>query len=88
MTERSWTMSSAFLEALADAGISYIFANLGSDHPGIIEASPRPRPTAVRTSCPHEKVTLSAAHAYAMVTGEPQAVVIHVDSAPRTSAAW
>ena len=30
--------------------------------------------------CPHETVALSAAHAYAMVTGEPQAVVVHVDS--------
>ncbi len=29
--------------------------------------------------CPHETVALSAAHAYAMVTGEPQAVVVHVD---------
>ena len=30
--------------------------------------------------CPHETVALSAAHAYAMVTGEPQAVIVHVDS--------
>jgi acetolactate synthase I/II/III large subunit len=29
--------------------------------------------------CPHETVALSAAHAYAMVTGEPQAVIVHVD---------
>ena len=38
MTERYYTTSTAFLEALAEAGISYIFANLGSDHPGLIEA--------------------------------------------------
>ena len=30
--------------------------------------------------CPHEGVALSAAHAYAMVTGEPQAVIVHVDA--------
>jgi acetolactate synthase I/II/III large subunit len=30
--------------------------------------------------CPHETVALSAAHAYAMVTGEPQAVIVHVDA--------
>jgi acetolactate synthase-1/2/3 large subunit len=29
--------------------------------------------------CPHETVALAAAHAYAMVTGEPQAVIVHVD---------
>jgi acetolactate synthase I/II/III large subunit len=33
-----YTTSTAFLEALAEAGVRYIFANLGSDHPGIIEA--------------------------------------------------
>lgn len=32
------TGSSEFLDAIAAAGISYIFANLGSDHAGIIEA--------------------------------------------------
>jgi hypothetical protein len=34
----SYTTSTAFLEALVEAGVRYIFANLGSDHPGLIEA--------------------------------------------------
>ena len=38
MTERYYTTSTAFLEALAEAGVKYVFANLGSDHPGLIEA--------------------------------------------------
>ena len=33
-----YTTSTAFLEALTEAGVSYIFANLGSDHPAILEA--------------------------------------------------
>ena len=33
-----YTTSTAFLEALAEAGVRYIFGNLGSDHPGLIEA--------------------------------------------------
>ena len=33
-----YTASTAFLEALQEAGVSYIFANLGSDHPAIIES--------------------------------------------------
>ena len=30
--------------------------------------------------CPHETVALSAAHAYASVTRQPQAVFVHVDA--------
>jgi hypothetical protein len=33
-----YTTSTAFLEALREAGIRYAFANLGSDHTGFIEA--------------------------------------------------
>jgi hypothetical protein len=33
-----YTASTAWLEALNDAGIAFIFANPGSDHPGIIDA--------------------------------------------------
>jgi acetolactate synthase I/II/III large subunit len=86
LSERHYTTSTAFLEALAEAGIRYIFANLGSDHPGIIEALAQAKADGRDGEfprliiCPHETVALSAAHAYAMVTGEPQAVVVHVDS--------
>ena len=38
MAAGSYTTSTAFLEALVEAGVRYIFANLGSDHPGLIEA--------------------------------------------------
>ena len=41
MTERYYTTSTAFLEAFAEAGVKYVFANLGSDHPGLIEAVAR-----------------------------------------------
>jgi acetolactate synthase I/II/III large subunit len=81
-----YTASTAFLEALAEAGVSYVFANLGSDHPGIIEAFAQARADGRAHAlpelivCPHEVVAISAAHAYAMVTGEAQAVLVHVDS--------
>jgi acetolactate synthase I/II/III large subunit len=86
VTERYYTTSTAFLEALAEAGVKYVFANLGSDHPGLIEALAQAKAEGRADEfpqvivCPHETVALSAAHAYAMVTGEPQAVVVHVDS--------
>ena len=85
MAAGSYTTSTALLEALAEAGVRYIFANLGSDHPGLIEAFARARAEGREEDfprlvvCPHETVALSAAHAYAMVTGEPQAVIVHVD---------
>jgi acetolactate synthase-1/2/3 large subunit len=86
MAGRYYTTSTAFLEALAEAGVTYIFANLGSDHPGLIEALAQARAAGRADTlpkvivCPHETVAVSAAHAYAMITGEPQAVVVHVDA--------
>ncbi|MFD1706244.1 thiamine pyrophosphate-requiring protein [Siminovitchia sediminis] len=78
-----YTTGTAFLEALQEAGVKYIFANLGSDHPSIIESLARAKqenkelPTVI--TCPHEFVALSAAHGYAQATGEPQAVLVHVE---------
>jgi acetolactate synthase-1/2/3 large subunit len=86
MGDRYYSTSTAFLEALAEAGIRYMFANLGSDHPGLIEALAQARAEGCGGElpelivCPHETVALSAAHAYAAVSGEPQAVLVHVDS--------
>ena len=84
--DAGYTTSTAFLEALAEAGVRYIFANLGSDHPGLIEALARARAEGREDRfprlvvCPHETVALSAAHAYAGVSRQPQAVLVHVDA--------
>jgi acetolactate synthase-1/2/3 large subunit len=86
VTDRKYTTSTAFLEALHEGGVRYLFANLGSDHPALIEALARARADGSRAGmpelivCPHETVAFSAAHAYALVTREPQAVLVHVDS--------
>ncbi|MGH3517820.1 MAG: thiamine pyrophosphate-requiring protein, partial [Haloechinothrix sp.] len=85
MSERWYTTSTAFLEALREVGVDYVFANLGSDHPGIVEAYARARSegTAARFPeliiCPHESVAFSAAQGYAQVTGQAQAVIVHVE---------
>jgi acetolactate synthase-1/2/3 large subunit len=77
------TASAAMLEALQEAGVSYIFANFGSDHPALIEAIAEARslgrsiPAVV--TCPHEMVAMTCAHGYAQLTGRAQAVVVHVD---------
>ncbi|WP_102349688.1 thiamine pyrophosphate-requiring protein [Bacillus sp. Marseille-P3661] len=79
----NYTTSTAFLEALQEAGVSYIFANLGSDHPAMIEALALAKKQNKKfpevITCPHEMVALTAASSYAQMTGEPQAVVVHVE---------
>lgn len=78
-----YTASTALLDALQAAGIEYIFANFGSDHPGIVEALAQARslgrsvPKVI--TCPNEMVAMSAAHGYAQATGRPQAVFVHVE---------
>lgn len=78
-----YTASTAFLEALHECGISLLYCNFGSDHPGLIEAlaearaTGRPVPRVI--TCPNEMVALSAAHGSALITGQAQAVVVHVE---------
>ena len=78
-----FTASAAMLEALQEAGVSYIFANFGSDHPALIEAIAEARslgrPIPAIITCPHEMVAMTCAHGYAQLTGRAQAVVVHVD---------
>lgn len=73
----------ALLEALQEAGVSYLFSNLGSDHPAIIEALAKAKaenkelPQVIIS--PHEYVALSAAHGVYLQNGEAQGVFIHTD---------
>ena len=78
-----YSASTALLEALGEAGVSYIFANFGSDHPALVEAIAEAHAhgrkiPAVITS-PYEMVAMTCAQGYAQVTGQAQAVVVHVD---------
>ena len=85
MTDSRYTTSTALLEALREAGVRYAFANLGSDHTGFLEAYALASRLGTLDALPelilspHESVALSAAHGYAQVSGEAQAVLVHVD---------
>ncbi len=79
-------MSSAaeiFLRQLGASGVEYFFANGGTDFPPIVEAFSRlegsntrlPRPMTV----PHENAAVAMAHGVTMITGQPQAVMVHVN---------
>ncbi|MCL6625801.1 thiamine pyrophosphate-requiring protein [Alicyclobacillus shizuokensis] len=77
------TASDKMMTTLTELGVDCIFANLGSDHPAIIESWAKLRAQGQAMPrviiCPHEMVALSAAHGYAQATGRLQAVFVHVD---------
>ena len=72
-----------YLDALSAHGIEHLFCNPGTDFAPIVEAfsraargnRPVPRPMVV----PHENVAVGMAHGYTMVTGKPQAVMLHTN---------
>jgi acetolactate synthase-1/2/3 large subunit len=72
----------AYLELLASRGVEYFFGNAGTDFAPIIEAyakraaEGRVLPRAL--TVPHEITAVGMAHGYAMVTGRPQIVMVHV----------
>jgi len=84
MTKRANIESTAdaYLELLAARGVEYFFANSGTDFAPLIDAyakrlaqgQPAPRPMTI----PHEVPAVGMAHGYALVTGRPQVVMVHV----------
>uniref|UniRef100_A0A093VAT2 Acetolactate synthase large subunit n=1 Tax=Talaromyces marneffei PM1 TaxID=1077442 RepID=A0A093VAT2_TALMA len=83
-TVSKYIVADAFLEALAEAGVDYLFTVLGSDHPSIIEAYVR-RTKLQGKELPrmilfqHEFAAMSAADGYARITHRPACVIVHVD---------
>src|SRR6478752_699635 len=81
--QRPTIAAEAFLRALADHGTDYFFVNPGTDFPPIVEAFSRakktnakvPRPVLV----PHENLAVGMAHGAYLMTGHPQAVMVHVN---------
>jgi len=72
-----------FLKTLAEHGVDYFFCNPGTDFPPIVEAFTRaqgsnaklPQPVLV----PHENLAVAMAHGAYLMTGRPQAVMVHVN---------
>lgn len=71
----------ALLRGLRAEGVTHLFANSGTDFPPVIEAlaaasqGEMPQPVLV----PHESAGVAMAHGYYLVTGRPQAVMVHVN---------
>ncbi|MGH6684218.1 MAG: thiamine pyrophosphate-requiring protein [Pseudolabrys sp.] len=81
--ERPAIAAEAFLRALADHGTDYFFANPGTDFPPIVEAFSRAKKTNAKVPkpilVPHENLAVGMAHGAYLMTGHPQAVMVHVN---------
>jgi acetolactate synthase-1/2/3 large subunit len=79
--ERPAIAADAFLRALADHGVDYFFANPGTDFPPVVEAFSRAKKTNAKVPkpvlVPHENLAISMAHGAYLMTGRPQAVMVH-----------
>jgi acetolactate synthase-1/2/3 large subunit len=81
----------AYLELLRARGIRYFFGNAGTDFGSLIDGLARfaaegkawPRPI----TAPHETVAVAMAHGVTMVTGAPQAIMVHVTVGTANAAA-
>jgi thiamine pyrophosphate-dependent acetolactate synthase large subunit-like protein len=79
-----YTASSIFFKTLSEVGITHVFVNWGSDHPGMLEELAERSQDGIYdgmkiVTCPNEMAGLSAAQGYVQVTGKPAAVIVHVD---------
>jgi acetolactate synthase-1/2/3 large subunit len=76
------TAAEAWLGLLAARGIDYLFANGGTDFAPVVEGYSRGRAQGWRLPeiviVPHENLGVAMAHGYTMVTGRPQAMMVHV----------
>src|SRR6184192_3545423 len=76
------TAADAWLGLLAARGVEYLFANGGTDFAPVVEACAKGQALGWRLPqvviVPHENLGVAMAHGYAMVTGRPQAMMVHV----------
>ncbi|HKU47234.1 MAG TPA: thiamine pyrophosphate-requiring protein [Burkholderiales bacterium] len=79
---RPETAADAWLTLLAARGVEYLFANGGTDFAPVVEAYAKGQklgwalPKVVIV--PHENMGIAMAHGYTMITGKPQAMMVHV----------
>lgn len=81
--DRPAIAAEAFLRALADHGVDHFFCNPGTDFPPVVEAFSRAKKTNAKVPkpvlVPHENLAVSMAHGAYLMTGRPQAVMVHVN---------
>ena len=80
-SEQILTGAESLLRGLKRHGVDFLFSNAGTDFPTIIEELARipPDEICVALTIPHETATVGMAHGYFLMTGRPQAVMVHVN---------
>ncbi|MEX5729914.1 acetolactate synthase-1/2/3 large subunit [Rhodovulum iodosum] len=77
------TAGSAIFPRLGALGVDYVFVNSGTDFPPIIEGLARAMADGQRLpraiACPHEHAAMGMAHGVWLMTGRPQAVMLHTN---------
>src|SRR4051812_5669287 len=76
------TTAEAWLGLLASRGVDYLFANGGTDFAPVVEAYAKGQKLGWKLPqvviVPHENMGVAMAHGYTMITGKPQAMMVHV----------
>jgi acetolactate synthase-1/2/3 large subunit len=82
MTGGAASVAEAFLQVLKDRGVDYFYIGAGTDTAPLIEAYARMPQSGLDFPEPivavHENLAVGMAHGYYMVSGRPQAVMLHV----------
>lgn len=81
-TPSTTSVSEAYLSLLKSRGIDYFYIGAGTDTAPIVEAYAKGEQNGLEYPKPviavHENLAVGMAHGYYMVTGKPQAVMLHV----------
>ena len=77
------SVADGYLALLSGHGVDYLFCNPGTDFPPMIEAMARAQAVGTKAPqaivVPHENAAVAMAHGVYMVSGRPQAVMVHVN---------
>jgi len=82
-SRRTMTAGGAIFPRLKALGVDYVFANSGTDFPPIIEGLAEAAAQGIDLPqalvIPHEHAAMGMAHGYYLMTGRPQAVMLHTN---------
>lgn len=77
------TAGGAIFQRLKALGVDYVFANSGTDFPpiieGLAEAGARGVDLPLAVPIPHEHAAMGMAHGHYLMSGRPQAVMLHTN---------
>ncbi len=77
------TAGAAIFQRLKALGVDYVFANSGTDFPpiieGLVQAQREGTALPEALTIPHEHVAMGMAHGHWLISGRPQAVMLHTN---------